>query len=62
MQQRSISEQEIEFVSGHHRTEYADRDGNRVLLGDPNGRRIKVVVAKDSDPPFIITAAPRGGE
>ena len=59
MRQRSVSEYEVEFVLRHHHTEYPDRDGNRVLLGDPGGRRIKVVVAKGSDPPYVITTAPK---
>lgn len=57
MQQRSISEAEVESVLNNYHTSYADRDGNPIFIGHPNGRRIKVVVALGSDPPHIITTA-----
>ena len=56
MAQRQITEGEIEDVLANYHTRYTDRDGNPILIGHPGGRRIKVVVRKDSDPPFIITA------
>ena len=56
MEERGISETEIEFVLNNHEIEYTDRDGNRILVAHPDGRYIKVVVRKDSDPPFVITA------
>ena len=59
MRERAISEQEIEDVLRNHHTEYSDKNGNRILVGDPGGRPIKVIVEKDSDPPLIITAAPK---
>ena len=54
---RSISEAEVEDVIRQHHTHYADRKGNDIYVGHPGGRRVKVVVAKDSDPPLVITAA-----
>ena len=57
MRERRISEAEVEDVLTNHHTRYPDREGNAVLIGHPGGRRIKVVVRKDSDPPFIITTA-----
>lgn len=55
MAERGISEQEIEAVLNSYHTHYHDRSGNDVFVGHPSGRRIKVVVAKGSDPPLIIT-------
>ena len=57
MRERRISEAEVENVLANHHTRYPDREGNAVLIGHPSGRRIKVVVRKDSDPPFVITTA-----
>ena len=57
MVQRSISDSEVEEVLSSYDIEYPDREGNRVLIGRPEGRRIKVVVRKDSNPPFVITVA-----
>jgi hypothetical protein len=54
---RGISEQDVEFILRHPHTEYPDRDGNRVLVGDRGGRQLKVIVAQDSDPQFVITTA-----
>ena len=59
MQQRGISEQDVEHVIDNHDTSYTDRDGNPILIGAHQGRRIKVVIRKGSDPPFVITVAPR---
>jgi hypothetical protein len=55
MRQRRISEEEVEAVLADYHTEYPDRQGNRIVIGRPGDRRVKVVVAKDSDPPRIIT-------
>jgi hypothetical protein len=57
MAERNITEQEVEATLEDHHTEYPDRAGNRVYIGHPDGRRIKIVVKKDSSPPLIITAA-----
>ena len=54
---RRISETEVEEVIRQHHTHYADRKDNDIYVGHPGGRRVKVVVAKDSDPPLVITAA-----
>jgi hypothetical protein len=57
MVQRRISALEIADVLVNHHTRYQDKKGNDILIGHPNGRRVKVVVAKGSSPPFIITVA-----
>ena len=57
MTQRRISAVEIADVLANFHTQYEDKKGNDILIGHPNGRRIKVVVAKGSSPPFIITVA-----
>ncbi|MGC2192643.1 MAG: DUF4258 domain-containing protein, partial [Candidatus Dormiibacterota bacterium] len=57
MARRGISRKEVEAVLADYHTEYPDRQGNRIVIGHPAGRRVKVVVAKESDPPRIITAA-----
>lgn len=57
MTQRGITETEVEAVLRDYHTDYPDRVGNRILIGRPAGRRIKVVVGKLSNPPFIITVA-----
>ena len=54
---RRISETEVEEVIRRHHTHYADRNGNDIYVGHPGGRRVKVVVAKNTDPPLVITAA-----
>ena len=54
---RRISETEVEEVIRQHHTRYADRKDNDIYVGHPGSRRVKVVVAKDSDPPLVITAA-----
>ncbi len=54
---RRMSEAEVEDVIRQHHTHYADRNGNDIYVGHPSGRRVKVVVAKNSDPPLVITAA-----
>jgi len=57
MADRNISEREVEAtLSGYH-TRYADKKGNPILIGEVNGRRIKVVVLLGSNPAYIITAA-----
>ncbi len=55
--ERNISDQEVEYVLAHWTINRTDKKGNRVLSSHPNNRYIKVVVAQDSNPPFIITVA-----
>jgi hypothetical protein len=55
MEQRRVSEEEVEAVLTQSHTTYASRDGTTVYIGRPGGRRIKVVVRQDSSPPFVIT-------
>jgi len=59
MEERSITRQEVEYVLLHHDIEYSDRAGNPIYIGGTADRRIKVVVRKGSNPPYIITTAPR---
>ena len=47
----------METVLSDYHTSYRDREGNLIVIGHPGGRRVKVVVAKDSNPPRIITVA-----
>ena len=54
---RRISEAEVEEVLRRYHTHYKDRQDNDIYVGHPGGRRVKVVVAKHSEPPLIITAA-----
>src|SRR5438045_128580 len=57
MQQRKIAADEIVDVLHHAHTRYTDPRGSEDLIGHPNGRRIKVVIAQGSTPPFIIAVA-----
>jgi hypothetical protein len=50
-----MSETEVEYVIERYEIAYTDRDGNRILVGHPGGRYVKVVIRKESDPPFVIT-------
>lgn len=57
MRQRGISETEVNHCLNYHHICYTDKKGNPIYIADtPNGRRIKVVVAKD-EPNTIITVA-----
>ena len=57
MRLRHISEAEVEEVLRDYHTHFTDRKGNAIYVGHPGGRRIKVVVASESSPPLVITAA-----
>ena len=57
MAERKISADEIVDVLRNHHTRYTDPRGSEVMIGHPNGRRVKIVVAQGSCPPFIITVA-----
>jgi hypothetical protein len=57
MSLRRISEAEVEATLSAFHTHYRDRKENDIYVGHPGGRRIKVVVAKGSNPPLVITAA-----
>ena len=54
---RRITEREVEAVLFEHHTRYSDKKGNDIFIGHVDSRRIKIVVAKGSMPPRIITAA-----
>jgi Domain of unknown function (DUF4258) len=56
MRTRGITEAQVEEVLTHYHTRHTDVDGNPVYVGTVNGRRLRVVVRRDSHPPFIITA------
>ncbi len=55
MVQRRISEAEVERAIVDADVEYADKAGNPIYVAHVDGRRIKVVVAKGSAPPYAIT-------
>ena len=57
MARRGISENEVEAVLSEPDVRYTDKTGNPIFIADVAGRRIKVVIAKDVDPPRVITAA-----
>lgn len=61
MRQRGISDQEVEHVIQNPELSYPTREGNTILEGTYQGRRIKVIIVRDSDPPHVITTAPRDG-
>ena len=54
---RTITEAEVEDTLDAYHTLYEDRKGNDIYIGHPGGRRIKVVIAKGSNPRLVITAA-----
>lgn len=55
MAERHVSEAEVEAVLADHYLDYPDKKGNRIFVGRPGSRRIKIVVAAGSNPPHIIT-------
>jgi len=58
MKDRGISEEEVKQCILDHDMDYADRRGNPIYVGTVKGRRIKVVIQKESsDPIWVITAA-----
>ncbi|MHB8323000.1 MAG: hypothetical protein ACYDEA_00445 [Candidatus Dormibacteria bacterium] len=57
MRERQVPEGAGETVPADRHASYPGREGNLIVIGDPGGRRAIVVVAKDSSPPRIITAA-----
>jgi hypothetical protein len=57
MVQRQISETEVEEVLAQPAISYRDPAGKPTYIGYPGGRRIKVVVAPNTSPPFVITVA-----
>lgn len=58
MKLRNMSKEEIEYCLNNHTIDYTDKKGNPIyVVNTPGGRRIKVVVAKESNPVKVITAA-----
>lgn len=57
MVQRRIKRRDIERVLDNPDISYSDREGNLCLVGYlEDQRRLRIVVAKESDPLSIITA------
>ena len=60
---RGITRQEVEQIIGDHDMDYTDKCGNPIYVGEVNGRRIKVVIQKEStNPIWVITAAEKDDE
>jgi hypothetical protein len=58
MQQRGISEEDVEYCLQHFHTTYTDTKGNPIYMTQlPNGKRIKIVVAGDKAETTVITVA-----
>ena len=56
MAQRRIRQEDIEYVLDSYDTWHPDRKGNWCFIGElEDGRRLRVVVVKDSSPLTIIT-------
>jgi hypothetical protein len=56
MMERHITKAEVEFVLNNPAETRSDPKGNIIQVAFPGGRRIKIVVSRDSSN-FIITAA-----
>lgn len=56
MMERRISESEVEYVLNNPVETRFDKNGNGIQVAYPGGRRVKIVVSKDSSN-LIITAA-----
>lgn len=57
MAQRRIKRRDIEHILDSPDILYTDREGNSCLVGYlEDERRLRIVVAKESDPLIIITA------
>lgn len=60
MARRKVAEADVEHVL-HYDMAATDPDGNARLSGEiALGRRLLIVVAKGSNPPFVITVWPTG--
>ena len=55
MRLRSITGAEVDAVVASPLFERLDAKGNRVLIGRPGGRHVKVVLDTRVDPAFVIT-------
>jgi len=57
MHERLVTKAEVEYCLNNHDISYPDKKGNLSYIAETaNGRRIKVVVAKDN-PKIVITVA-----
>ena len=52
---RGITEAEVELTLSQFDVRYPDRDGNTCYVALRNDRWIRVVVARDTQPPHIVT-------
>lgn len=55
MAARGITEAEVEYVLLHYPIRFPDRAGNPKYSAFVNGRVVRVVVVRASDPPIIKT-------
>ncbi|MDP2919915.1 MAG: DUF4258 domain-containing protein [Dehalococcoidia bacterium] len=57
MSQRRIKRRDISHILDNYQASYTDRKGNLCLVGlSGENRKIRIVVAKNSDPLEILTA------
>jgi len=57
MQERRITEKEVEYCIQNYHTSYTDKKGNPIYSAQlPSGRQIKVVV-QANNPKIVITVA-----
>jgi len=58
MQQRGITEEEVEYCLQNYHTSYKDITGNPIFRANlPSGKHLKVVVATNTTDTTIITVA-----
>lgn len=61
MLKRRIERRDVEGVIDNYDTSYCDRNGNPCLMGNlRDGRRVRIVIAKDTNPLKIITVIALG--
>jgi hypothetical protein len=59
MQERRITEKEVEYCIQNYHTSYTDKKGNPIYIAQlPSDRQIKVVV-QANNPKVVITVADR---
>lgn len=58
MAQEGLSDRDVAHVFDHYDVSYVDQYGNLRLVGDaPDGRRVRLVTAIDTDPVIVITVS-----
>ncbi len=55
MAESGVTEREVEIVLRHPTARRRDPRGNDIVFGRIHGRQLRLVIAKDSSPPMIIT-------